>query len=165
MNKVNDSQTINLEEFKTQKNASSNKFIKIKRPMAVLSILIIFTIIITYYIYSYTTSLVIVNAGISINLKVNRWNKVIDVSSTNSSGDAIISHNNIKHKNINDALLIILGKAEANNYVNPVDDTNESKKKISILISGNSLDISNFSNIVKEKKFDLTINENGREKK
>lgn len=165
MDKINDSQTIDLEEFKTKKHKNLDKFTKIKGPLAILSILIIFIIIITFYIYSYSTSLVIINAGSSINLKVNTWNKVIDVSSTDSTGDTIIKHNSIKHKNINDALIIILGKAEANNYVNPIDNKNESKRNISILISGNSLDISPFCNIVKEKNFNLTINENGKEKK
>lgn len=163
MDKNNELGTISLEEVKLKKNGSLAKINKLKGSLITLSILVVLILMIACYLYSYSSSLVIIDVGTSINLKVNKWNRVVNVSSLTSSGNNILHSKNIKNKNINDALIIILSKAEANNYINPLDK-NELKHRIDVFISGDTLDLTKFSNEVKSKKLKLKINENGIEK-
>ncbi|MFT8316144.1 MAG: hypothetical protein ABF633_18115 [Clostridium sp.] len=163
MDKITESETIDLEEFKLKKNKSLHGLNKIKNPLIILFISIILLFIIACYFYSYSSSLVIIDVGTSINLKVNKYGKVIDASSLTSSGNNIISESNVHNKNINEALIILLSKAEANNYIDPLDK-NQLKHNVSVFISGDTLDISKFSDEVKTKKLNLNINENGSEK-
>lgn len=163
MDKDPRSETIDLKEIKLKKNKSLIKNNKLRGPLITLSILVILILIAAYYIYSYSSSLVIIDVGTSINLKVNKWNRIVDASSVTSNGNNILNSKNIKNKNINDALIIILSKAEANNYVNPLDK-DELKHRLAVFISGDTLDISKFSDEVKSKKLKLKINENGVEK-
>lgn len=163
MDKITESATIDLEEFKLKKNKSLHGFNKIKNPLIISFISIILLLIIACYFYSYPSSLVIIDVGTSINLKVNKYGKVVDASSLSSSGNNIINESNVRNKNINESLIIILSKAEANNYIDPLDK-DQLKHTISVFISGDTLDISKFSDEVKTKKLNLDINENGSEK-
>ncbi|AGK95299.1 anti-sigma-I factor RsgI family protein [Clostridium pasteurianum] len=163
MDKITGAETVDLEEFKLKKNKSLPRLNKVKNPLIILFISIILLFIIAYYIYSYSSSLVIIDVGTSINLKVNKYGKVVDASSLTSGGNNIINESNVNNKNISEALIIILSKAEANNYIDPLDK-NQFKHNISVFISGDTLDISKFSDEVKTKKLNLNINENGSEK-
>lgn len=163
MDKDTELGTISLEEVKLKKNKSLTKSTKLRGSLLTISILVILVLMVTYYLYSYSSSLVIINVGTSINLKVNKWSRVVDVSSITSDGNNIVNSKNVKNKNINDALIIILSNAEANNYINPLDK-NELKQRIAVFISGDTLDLSKFSDEVKSKKLNLKINENGTEK-
>lgn len=164
MDENNTSKTIYLEKFNDKNKARLSKYNKIKKLKMILPIIVLFTALIIYYIYSYSSSLMIVDIGPSISLKINKWDRVVDASSVDSLGNTILNENNIKNKNINDALMILLGKAEANNYIDPLDKSGL-KNNISIFISGDSLNISKFYNKVKTKQLNLNINDNGVEKK
>jgi hypothetical protein len=155
--------TINLEEVRLKKNKFLKKSTKLKEPLIILSIVIILILISTYYVYSYPSSLVILDVNTSITLKVNKWNRVIDVSSISTEGNNILNNEYIKNKNINDTLITILNKAEASNYINPLDKNNL-KHKVTVYISGDTIDITRFTNEIKSKKLNLLVNENGTEK-
>lgn len=157
------SETISLEEVKLKKSKLLKRNTKLERPILTLSIAVVLILISIYYIYSYPSSLVIIDVNTSINLKVNKWDRVVDVSSITSEGNNIINNEHIKNKNINDALIIILSKAEAGNYINPIDKNNL-KHKVTVYISGDSVDITKFSDETKSKNLNLDVNENGTAK-
>jgi hypothetical protein len=103
---------------------------------------------------------VIVDVNASINLKVNRWNKIIGVSSLDGNGNTILIASKLKYTNINQGLILILSTAEQNNYLNALS-TDKNKQKVSVFISGDNINTSTFSNIALDRKFNLEINENG----
>lgn len=140
------------------------KFAKLKSVLLFLIIIIILGATIFLYAYFTPTAFVIVDANASINLKVNRWNKIIDVSSLNENGNTVLSSAKLKYKNINDGLILILSTAEQNNYIDALSTDNE-KQKISVFISGDNINTSSFSNIARNRKFDLQINQNGSSSK
>ncbi|WP_026882480.1 anti-sigma-I factor RsgI family protein [Clostridium akagii] len=136
------------------------KFTKLKSILLFLIIIIILGAIVSIYAYFTPTSFVIIDANASINLKVNRWNKIIDISSLDGNGNNIITTSKLKYKNINEGLVLILSTAEQNNYIN-VLSPDEKMKKISVFISGHNINTSYFSSIALDRKFDLDINQNG----
>jgi hypothetical protein len=158
-------QPISIDSYRTGNNNNFHKktFSKLKSILLSILIIISLAIISILHVFFTPTSFVVIDANASINLKVNRWNKIIDASSLSTNGGNILSVSKLKYKDINDGLTLILSTAEEYNYVNSVSN-NEQNKQISIFISGNNVDISKFSNLVKSRKLDLQLNENGDDK-
>lgn len=136
---------------------------KIKFIFTIVSLMIILLSIAAYYIYSIPFTTVIVDANASINLKLNRWYKVIDVSSVDNNGLKLINDVNLKYTSIDDALIIIINKAEANDYIKTDGKASENYPVV-VYISGNSVNTPKFYNEAMTKKYDIKINENGVEK-
>lgn len=126
-------------------------------------ILIIIVLVIVAFSYSFftSTSFIIIDTNASINLKVNRWNKVIDASALDNNGSNILNSAKVKYKNVNDALTLILSTAEEENYVNSLSKDN-TKKQVSVFVSGNDVSLNSFSSIAKARNFNLAVNENGQ---
>jgi len=161
-----DKTLIEINSYKEADNIASEtifkpkKFSKLKSILLSLVIIVILAAIGASYAYFTPTSFVIVKANAEINLKVNRWDKIIDVSSLNTNGGNILGSMKLKYKNINDGLILILSTMEQNNYINALSP-DKKDQKISIFISGENINTSTFSNIVRNRKFDLEINQNG----
>lgn len=161
-----DKRLITIDSYKPTDNSQSEtvskpkKFSKIKSILLFIIIIIILSAITILYVYFTPTTYVIIDVNASINLKVNRWNKIIDVSSLDINGTKLMMGTKLKYKNINDGLILILSTAEENNYITPLS-TDKIDNELSIFISGNNIDTSSFSNIARDRKFDFQINENG----
>lgn len=156
-----DKTLITISSYKDTENIIKPKmFSKLRSILLSLVIIIILGSIGAYYAYFTPTTFVIVKANAEINLKVNRWNKIVDVSSLNKNGDNILASMKLKYKDINEGLILILSTTEKNNYINALSPDKEDQK-ISIFISGKNIDTSTFSSIVRDRKFDLQINQNG----
>lgn len=137
-------------------------FDNIKLILSIILITLILIIIGAYYIYSTPFTSVIIEANSSVNLKLNRWNKVVKISALDTNGSTILADSNLKYKSIDDALIIIINKAEANDFIKSASE--EKRSSVTIYISGNSLNLPNFYNEAKNKTYDVQINENGIEK-
>lgn len=144
------------------KNTTSPKkrFSRLKSVLLSILIIIFLATVGMLYVFFTPTSFIVIDVGASINLKVNRWNKIIDVSSLNTKGETILSISKVKYKNIEDGLTLILSNAEEENYINALS-SNEQKKQVSVFISGNHLDLSSFSNVAQSRKLDLQLNQSG----
>ncbi|MDD3223746.1 MAG: hypothetical protein PHX70_03395 [Clostridium sp.] len=164
----NNKQLIPIDSYKKSKNIDSNlkknhapkKFRKIKTILIYIILTFILFTVGFSYVYFTPTSFVIVDVNTSINISTNRWNKIISASSLNYKGQKILNEINIKYKNIDDGLTLILSDAESNNYINSTSKK-DSAKEISVLISGNSLELPVFTKTVKNRNFYLQINNNG----
>lgn len=147
-------------DIKKLKKASV--FDNIKLIFSLIAVVLILLAVSAYYIYSIPYTSVVVEANSSINLKLNKWNKVINASALDTNGNTILNDANLKFKDIDDALIIIVNKAEANNFLKSV--SNSQTSSVIVYISGNQLQLPNFYMEAKNKSYDIQINENGTEK-
>lgn len=101
--------------------------------------------------YAYYTPTTSVTLDTSLELKLNRWNKIIKTSPLNKTGEKLLNSLNVKNKNINDGLNLLIEKYENKQGKISLDITSEKNK---------DLDLSNFKDSSKEKKLDVQINYN-----
>lgn len=107
------------------------------------------------YAYYTPVASVLVKINPSLELKINRWNKILSATSLNSEGKHILDSIKIKNKSINDGLNIILDQAEKQNFINK-----EKNSTISLCINSNKdidLKIAELKSTVKNKNFNLQI--------
>lgn len=156
---LNNKEPIPIDRHRSKTNSI---FSKIKLLFSLLLVTVILLLIGTYYVYSIPYTSVIVDANSSVSLKLNRWNKVIKTSALDTNGNTLLSDTNLKFKNIDDALVIIVNKAEANNFIKT--SSSNQKSSVTIFISGNTLSLPNFYKEAQLKTYDVQINENGNEK-
>jgi hypothetical protein len=111
--------------------------------------------------YSYYTPVttIVVSINPSVSLEANRWDKIISSKALNSDGSLILNNVKLKNKSIDDGLELLVKEAKTENFINEkyVDD----KKVISVDIKSNknnSIDISNFKNILDSNKLSVKIN-------
>lgn len=108
-----------------------------------------------YAYYTPVASLVL-KSNPSIELKINRWNKIIKTLPLNDNGKNILNSVNIKNKSVNEGLTIILDEADKENFLK-----NEPDKKISLVVNSDrnlDLNINELENKLKEKNFQLEVN-------
>lgn len=150
---------IPIDRKKLRKTSIINK---IKIIFSIILIIIILLLVSAYYIYSIPYTSVIIDANCSVNLKLNKWNKVINAYGLDTNGNTLLNNTNLKFKNTDDALIIIINKAEADNFIKL--SSNDKKSSVTIYISGSPLELPNFYKEAKSKNYDIQINENGTEK-
>lgn len=108
-----------------------------------------------YAYYTPVASLVL-KSNPSIELKINKWNKIIKTLPLNDTGKNILNSVNIKNKSVNEGLNIILNQADKENFFK-----NEPDKKISLDVNSDrnlDLNINELENKLKEKNFELEVN-------
>ncbi|MCY6354904.1 anti-sigma factor domain-containing protein [Clostridium sp. ZS2-4] len=109
-----------------------------------------------YAYYTPVASLVL-KVDPSIELKINRWNKIIATQPLNDDGKNILDSVNLKNKSINEGLNILLDKASKENLVKSKP---EDTKKISLDVNSDkdlNLNIHEFENKVKDKNLELEV--------
>ncbi|QGU93865.1 anti-sigma factor domain-containing protein [Clostridium bovifaecis] len=92
--------------------------------------------------YAYYTPTASVTLNTSLELKLNRWNKIIKTAPLNKEGENLLNSLNVKNKNINDGLNLLVEKYENKEEKISLDITSEKNK---------DLDLSNFKDSSKEK--------------
>lgn len=148
---------IPISKYKPEKKSFFNS---IKFIFAILFVIVVLLLLGGYYVYSVPFTSVVVDANTSINLKLNRWDKVVDVSALDNNGIKLINDANLKYKDVDDALIIIINKAEANDFIK-LSSKDKKNYPVTIYVSGNSLNIPKFYVEAKTKSYDVQINENG----
>lgn len=101
---------------------------------------------VAYAYYTPTSSITLNNA---LKLKLNRWNKIIKALPLNEDGENLLASLDIKNKNINDGLNLIM------------EESKSATDQISLEItspSDDSVDLSKFENTLKEKDLNVQIN-------
>jgi hypothetical protein len=111
---------------------------------------------VSYAYYTPVTS-VEVNINPSIELKLNRWERIIKSIPLNDDGVKVLNSLDIKNMPINEGLNLIVEEAKKDNFIN--DNYIESGKVITVSVKENKLDkdinLSNFEEHV--KKDNLTV--------
>lgn len=131
-----------------------------KNLIIILSAILIIGICI--YNYFINTSHVIVSIPPTIQLKVNKWDKIIDAKSSSQSGRNLLKTISLKNKSIDNGLKIIFNEAQKQKYID--EDYTENRKAITIYVpdaNNKDLDLTSFVKYAKERKVNCLLNYNG----
>lgn len=135
--------------------------------LLIISFSIIFVLGKNIYDYFTPSSSVIINISPTIQIKLNKWNKIINIKSQNSSGRKLISSVKLKNKSINRGLQLIFDKAKETNIINK--KYMDRGKSITIFVStkNDSIsypDLSPFKEYTKDRNILCNINYDGEDK-
>lgn len=125
----------------------------------------------TAYAYYTPVASVVVDINPSLELKVNKWNRIIKASALNADGEKVLDSLSIKNKTIDDGLSMIVEEAERENFINP---SNKADINVSLSIKPldkasknkeiigdspeNSISLPKFESKLKEKNLSGEIN-------
>jgi len=119
------------------------------------------------YAYYSPVATVQVSINPSLELKLNRFNRIIKYVPLNKDGEVLLSHLNIKNITIEDGLYKIVEEAKKENFIN--DNYTKAGKIISISITSGdkskSLKLSKFEKYLADNKLNLNLKSNGKETK
>jgi len=110
--------------------------------------------------YSYYTSVttIVLSINPSFSIKANRWNKIISSKALDSDGNLVLSNIKLANKSIDDGLQLLVKESKTKNYIN--NKYVKDKKVITVNIKSNidnSIDISNFKNIIDSNKLNIKL--------
>jgi len=138
-----------------------------KYATAVACLLLIFLSGSGAYAYYSPVSTVQVSINPSMELKLNRFNRIIKYVPLNKDGEVLLSHLNIKNITIENGLYKIVEEAKKENFIN--DNYIKAGKIISISITSGdkrkSLKLSKFEKYMADNKLNLNLKSNGKETK
>lgn len=109
----------------------------------------------TYYVPAATVT---IDINPALKLDLNRWNRIIKVSSLNDDGEKMLQGLKLKNKTVDEALLLILEVAKDTDVI--TEDYNKDGGNISVHISENkahNIDISKFQQTVEDENLNTTI--------
>lgn len=111
------------------------------------------------YAYNTPVASMVIDINPSIKLDVNRWDRIIKSVPLNNDGEKVLESLNIKNKQLNEGLNLIIDEAKKDNYIN--SNYIESGKVITLSIENNKLnkhyDLSKFEDYVKENKLVVEV--------
>lgn len=110
------------------------------------------------YAYYTPTASVVVNINPALELKLNRWHKIIKTIALNEDGSQLANSIDIKNKDIDTGLTMILEEAERENFINK--DETEEEPRVSLNITSSkdiSLALPKFEEKASSKKLDVQI--------
>lgn len=118
----------------------------------------------TAYAYFTPVATVQVNINPSIEIKVNRFDKIIESVPMNNDGKTLLQKLQLKNKNINEALILVVEEAKKENFINK--EYISKGKTISITISSKNanetININKFQKYIEEVKINTHIDDNGK---
>ena len=121
----------------------------------------------TAYAYYTPTATVLISINPSIELKINRFDKIIKVSPKNTDGETLLKSVKLKNKNIDEALTLVVEQAKKDNFIN--EDYIAQGKTISVKIYSNNsnkiINIDKFEKTIDENKINTDIDNNGEKSK
>ena len=119
--------------------------------------------------YTYFTPVATIEMNInpSIEIKINRFNKIIRYSPLNSDGKTILEHLDIRNKNIDEALILVVDQAKKENFINANYIAQGKTISVKILSKDKSrtINLDKFEECIAQNKINTQINNNGQEKK
>lgn len=141
------------------KTISHTNFIR-NIPKALVAALIMFTVL-GGGLGAYYTPVATLNLSInpSVQLKTNLFNKVIHSSALNPDGKTILDNIDVKNKNFNDALCLIVTESENQKFIT---EDYKATKSINLEIIGKALNTSTFETTVHEHGISLEVKVNNK---
>jgi hypothetical protein len=147
----------NIGEVYTGEVAKETPFYKYAAAAASL-LFVLFSGTASYAYYTPTAS-VVVNINPSIELKVNRWDRILKTTPLNSDGEKVLSSLDIKNKSLNDGLDLIVEEAKRDDFIN--ERYIESGKIITVSVqnikSDKKPDISQFEEHAKQGNLKVNV--------
>lgn len=135
----------------------------IKRRILFIFILVVMAFIgRSLYQYFTPSASVILTIPPTIQVKVNKWNKIVEAKPTSTSGRNLLKPLDLKHKNLDKGLELIIEEAKNANIVSK--NYIESNHVLTIYISSKDnqdINLTNFKSYIKDRKIKYQINNNG----
>lgn len=102
-----------------QKRNKTRSRVSFKRLAAILSsvVILIFSGVFSYNLYFTPNAYVDVDINPSIELTINRFDRIIGVYAYNSDGEDILSELDLKHKNYEDSLMALIKAIDERGYI------------------------------------------------
>lgn len=119
-----------------------------------------------FYTYYTPVAAITIDINPSVELQVNRWNRIIKASPLNDDGKTILSNINLTNKSPEEGLQIIVDQAEKNNFIN--EEYKNSDKVISVHVvekKHDQIDLSAFQAAVEKQNLKVSIKEDTNIKK
>ena len=111
------------------------------------------------YAYYTPVTTIVLNINPSVSLIANRWNKIINSKALDSDGALILKNIKIKNKSIDAGLELLVNEAKIEKFINDKYVTDKKIINVDIISNrNNSIDISNFKNIIDSNKLYIKIN-------
>lgn len=111
------------------------------------------------YAYYTPTASVVVNINPSIELKVNRWDRILKTIPLNDDGKVVLASIDIKNKSLTEGLDLIVDEAKKDNFIN--EDYIQSGKTITVSVekskSNKKPDISRFEEYAKKNNLKVNV--------
>ncbi|KGM96478.1 hypothetical protein Z968_06110 [Clostridium novyi A str. 4552] len=137
----------------------------LRRIIALVIIIIAIVFCRNVYTYHAPKAVITINIPPTIQLKVNNWNKVVNVSATKENGRNLLIGLKLKNLTLNNALEKIIDTAKEKDIIN---DKYLKNKDNSIIIytstNNDSMDLSSFEKYLKDRKLRYKINYNGSDR-
>ncbi|MEL7598199.1 MAG: hypothetical protein AAGU01_08360, partial [Clostridiaceae bacterium] len=114
------------------------------------------------YYYFIPSATVIVDIPPTIQLKVNKWDKIIDVKTFKLSAQKLVKPIKLKNTSINKGLEAIITEAKNQKAINDIHI--KDKQPITIYISNKDnriIDLVEFDNYMKHQELEYQVNNNG----
>lgn len=116
------------------------------------------------YAYYTPTSSIVININPSIELKANRWDRIIKYSALNKDGETLLKSISIKNKPLSQGLNIIVEQSKKDNFIDENYVKDGKVIRLQVSVKGNkSLDLSKFQKNIIKNNLNLDINDNGKE--
>lgn len=119
---------------------------------------------VAYGYYKPITSIVL-DINPSLELKANKWNRIIKTLPLNDDGEKLLTSLNVKNKSVDEALSVIIDEAENEHFIDTTKDK-VSQQTISLNITSSrdsSIDVANlnkFKSAAKEKNLNVKVTYN-----
>ncbi|MGY0374027.1 anti-sigma-I factor RsgI family protein [Clostridium sp. JNZ J1-5] len=130
--------------------------------LAIIGLIILFGSNI-YYFFTPSAS-VVLTIPPTIQLKVNKWNKIVSIKPTSTSARNLVAPIKLKNKSIDKGLELIVEEAKKQNIINK--NYIDSENMLTIYIAANddeAIQLINFKSYLKDRKINYRINNNGSE--
>ncbi|MDP4143554.1 MAG: anti-sigma factor domain-containing protein [Bacillota bacterium] len=117
------------------------------------------------YAYNTPMATVQVNINPSIELKTNRFDRIITATPINGDGETLLKQLKLKNKKIDDALILVINQAKRDKFIN--DSYIASGRTITVKVSSKNtektINLDKFEKFIADQKINATINNNGKE--
>lgn len=137
------------------------------RRIIFLSVIAVLVLVgMSIYRYFSVSASVVVSIPPTVQLKVNKWNKVISVTPTSTPGRNLVVNLDLKGKSLENALQSIMEEAKNQNIINKNYIAGESVLTIYITYKTNTnqaINLANIESYLKDRKIKYLINNNGQD--
>jgi len=137
------------------------------RRIVFLSIIAILILVgMNIYRYFSSSASVVLSIPPTIQLKINKWNKVIAVTPTSTPGRTLVANLDLKGNSLEKALQLILEEAKNKNIINK--NYIEGEGSLTIYITNKTkthqaINLTNLKSYLKDRKIKYLINNDGQD--
>ncbi|KOA18999.1 hypothetical protein CLHOM_27390 [Clostridium homopropionicum DSM 5847] len=142
------------------------KRLAVRRIIILSLITVLILVSMNIYRYFSSSASVVVSIPPTIQLKINKWNKVISVTPTSTPGRNLVERLDLKGASLEKAIQLILEEAKNKNIINK--NYIEGEGSLTIYITNKTkkqqdMNLTNLKNYLKDRKIKYLINNDGQD--